>query len=153
MNIRKVAAALTISAAGIMAIQNSEGLRLRAYTPVSGDERTVCTGHTGHDVIEGKLYTKEECAAILAKDLTRFEQSISGCVRVPLTQNEYDAYTSLAFNIGSGAFCRSTLTRKLNAQDYDGACKEILKWDKFQGKPLAGLTKRRQEEYARCVTQ
>ncbi|MFZ9813260.1 MAG: lysozyme, partial [Burkholderiaceae bacterium] len=41
--------------------------------------------------------------------------------------------------------------RKLNAQDYAGACKEILRWDKFQGKPLAGLTKRRQAEYQQCI--
>ena len=60
---------------------------------------------------------------------------------------------SLTYNIGEGAFCKSTLAKKLNAYDYEGACKEILKWDKFKGKPLKGLTNRREREYAKCIGQ
>jgi lysozyme len=60
-------------------------------------------------------------------------------------------YISLSYNIGTGAFCKSTLVKKLNAGDYIGACNQILLWDKYQGKPLAGLTKRRQEENKKCL--
>jgi lysozyme len=73
------------------------------------------------------------------------------CVKVPLHQYEYDAYLSLTYNIGEGAFCRSTLVRKLNAGDYEGACKQILRWNNFQGRPLRGLTIRREKEYAMCI--
>ena len=72
---------------------------------------------------------------------------------MPLHQHEYDAFLSLAYNIGPGAFCGSTLVRKLNAEDYAGACAEILRWDKAGGKTVAGLTKRRQAEYRQCMGQ
>jgi lysozyme len=85
------------------------------------------------------------------RDVEVFEGAVKQCVNVPLAQHEYDAYLSLAYNIGPSAFCRSTLVRKLNAQDYAGACKEILRWNRFQNKPLAGLTKRRQAEYQQCI--
>jgi lysozyme len=84
-------------------------------------------------------------------DVQKFEGAIKSCVKVPLHQHEYDAYTSLAYNIGSGAFCRSTLVRLLNQQKYDEACKQILRWDFFKGKPLRGLTIRREKEYKQCI--
>ena len=83
-------------------------------------------------------------------DVQTFEGALKQCVKVPLHQYEYDAYVSLSYNIGSSAFCSSTLVRTLNAGDYAGACLQILRWDKFKGKPLAGLTKRRQAEYQQC---
>jgi lysozyme len=81
----------------------------------------------------------------------KFEGAMKTCVHVPLYQYEYDAYISLEYNIGSGAFCGSTLVKKLNAGDYDGACREILRWDKFKGRPLPGLTARRHREYEQCI--
>jgi lysozyme len=66
-------------------------------------------------------------------------------------QYEFDAYVSLTYNIGPTAFCNSTLVKKLLAYDYEAACKEILKWDHFKGKPLKGLTLRRQREYNLCI--
>jgi lysozyme len=74
------------------------------------------------------------------------------CIKVPISQGEFEAYVSLTYNIGSGAFCRSTLVKKLNTYDYQGACKEILKWSYFKGKQLPGLVKRRNEEYRLCVS-
>jgi len=70
---------------------------------------------------------------------------------VPLHQHEYDAFLSLAYNIGSGAFCGSTLVRLLNDRRYCEACDQILRWDKFQGRPLRGLTLRRQAEHRQCL--
>ena len=59
------------------------------------------------------------------------------CVTVPLAQHEYDALVRLSHNVGSRAFCQSTLVRKLNAEDYAGACAELLRWRFFQGKDCA----------------
>ena len=87
----------------------------------------------------------------LMADVARTEAKMRQCVRVPVTQGEWDAYTSLAYNIGTGAFCGSTLVRKLNAGDYAGACKQILRWDKQKGRVLRGLTRRRNAEYKLCV--
>lgn len=83
--------------------------------------------------------------------MAKYEGAIKECVAVPLHQHEYDAYLSLAYNIGPTAFCGSTLVRKLNAQDYTGACREILRWDRFKGQPLRGLTLRREGEYRQCM--
>jgi lysozyme len=83
-----------------------------------------------------------------------FQREMRACIGdVPLHPHEWDAYVSLTFNIGSQAFCRSTLVRKLKETppDYRGACDQILRWDKFQGRPLAGLTKRRQDEHRKCI--
>ena len=87
----------------------------------------------------------------LMKDVGKVESKMRNCVRVPVTQGEWDAYTSLAYNIGTGAFCGSTLVRTLNAGDYTGACKQILRWDKQKGRVLRGLTRRRQAEYQMCI--
>ena len=65
---------------------------------------------------------------------------------VEVNQNQFDAMTSLAYNIGVGAFSNSTLLKKVNAKDFTGAGNEFLKWDKSNGKPLLGLTRRRQRE-------
>ena len=72
---------------------------------------------------------------------------------VPLHQHEWDAYVSWVYNVGTAAACRSTLVRKLKATppDYAGACAELLKWDKFKGQALPGLTARRQQEHRACL--
>jgi lysozyme len=81
-----------------------------------------------------------------------FQQEMRRCIGdVPMYQHEWDAVISWAFNVGSKAACGSTLVRKLQALDYPGACKELLRWDRFQGSVLPGLTKRRQDEYQKCM--
>jgi lysozyme len=66
--------------------------------------------------------------------------------QVEVNQNQFDAMVSLAYNIGVGAFSNSTLLKRVNAKDFIGAGNEFLKWDKSGGKPLLGLTRRRQRE-------
>lgn len=148
---RTEVAALTLSAAALVAIVMHEGYRDTAYIPVPGDVPTIGFGTT-QGVQLGDRITPPVALQRALNDSERFQGALKQCVKVPLTQNEYDAYTSLSYNIGSSAFCKSTLVKKLNAGDYAGACNEILKWDKFKGKPLAGLTKRRQEEHIKCLT-
>jgi lysozyme len=143
-------ATLTLSAAALVGIALHEGYRDTAYTPVPGDVHTIGFGTTD-GVKPGDKITPPQALARALTDIQKFEGAIKRCVTVPLHQFEYDAYTSLAYNIGSTAFCGSTLVKRLNAQDYPGACAEILRWDRFKGQPLAGLTKRRKQENAQCL--
>jgi lysozyme len=141
---------LAFSASALVALAGYEGYREYAYTPVKGDVATIGFGTTENV----KLGDKTDPVTALnrkIRDIQKFEGALKECVKVPLAQHEYDAYLSLAYNIGPQAFCSSTLVRKLNTGDYAGACKEILKWDKFKGKALPGLTKRRQSEYQQCI--
>ena len=146
---RTTIAALMLSAGGLVGIALHEGYSDRAIIPVPGDVPTIGFGET-QGVKLGDKTTAPKALVRLMDDVAKREGIIKRCVRVPLSQGEYDAYMSLAYNIGTGAFCNSTLVRKLNAQDYDGACKAILDWDKFKGRALPGLTARRQEEYQKC---
>lgn len=146
---RKNIATISLSATALVALVIHEGYRQEAYIPVAGDVATIGFGTTG-GVKLGDKTTPTQALSRAIGDIQKFEGALKQCVKVPLTQGEYDAYISLSYNIGSNAFCNSTLVKKLNTQSYDEACKEILKWDKFKGKPLAGLTKRRQEEYKIC---
>ena len=152
---RTKASALVLSAAALAAIAGYEGYRSTAYIPVPGDVPTIGHGTTryedGKPVKMGDRVTPERAHILLQHDASAFARAVQRCAPVPMYQHEFDAFTSLAYNIGEGAFCKSTLTRKLNALDYAGACREILKWDKFQGKPLRGLTLRRQKEYQLCI--
>ena len=152
MKARIVIGALTLSASALVGIAVHEGYRGEAYIPVKGDVPTIGFGTTD-GVKPGD--TIEPVQALVRKlaDVQRFEGALKQCVRVPLHQHEYDAFLSLAFNIGPGAFCGSTLVRRLNAGDYAGACAEILRWDRFRGEPLRGLTMRRQAENRQCLGQ
>jgi len=142
--------ALRLSATALVGIAGWEGYKSVAYIPVPGDVPTIGFGTT-KGVKMGDTIDPVTALQKKIRDVGVFEGAVKQCVNVPLAQHEYDAYLSLAYNIGPSAFCRSTLVRKLNQADYAGACKEILRWDRFQGKPLAGLTKRRQAEYQQCI--
>ena len=147
---RRAVASLTLSAAALVGIVMSESYTDRAVIPVPGDVPTIGFGTT-EGVKLGDKITPPVALKRALVDVQRFEGALKACVTAPLSQGEYDAYLQLSYNIGSGAFCRSTLVRKLNALDYAGACQQILVWDKFKGKPLRGLTLRRQREYQECI--
>lgn len=149
-NPRAAIAGLALSAAALVGLVSHEGYSDKAYTPVPGDVPTIGFGTTDGVKLGDKITPPKALARALA-DVQKYEGAIKQCVKVPLHQHEYDAYTSLAYNIGTGAFCRSTLVAKVNQGDYLGGCNEILKWDRFQGKPLRGLTIRRQEEHRKCI--
>ena len=147
---RKQIATISLSATALVALLLHEGYRENAYTPLAGDVPTIGFGTTS-GVKLGDRTNPEKALNVALRDVQGFEGAIKSCVTVPLTQYEYDAFVSLSYNIGSNAFCRSTLVKQLNAGDYAGACNQILRWDQFQGKPLTGLTKRRQEEHKKCL--
>lgn len=152
MKARIVIGALTLSASALVGIAVHEGYRGEAYIPVKGDVLTIGFGTT-ENVKPGDRIEPVQALVRKLADVQRFEGALKQCVRVPLHQHEYDAFLSLAYNIGPGAFCGSTLVRKLNAGDYAGACAEILRWDRFRGEPLRGLTLRRQAENRQCLGQ
>ncbi|MGV1017448.1 MAG: lysozyme [Fluviibacter phosphoraccumulans] len=150
MTNRVLLASLTLSASALVGLVVHEGWAERAMQPVPGDKWTVGFGTTD-GVKPGDSITPPKALVRALADVQKFEGAIKECVGAPLFQHEYDAYVSLSYNIGTTAFCSSTLVRKLNAEDYEGACREILRWDKFKGKPLKGLTIRRQAEFKQCM--
>jgi lysozyme len=111
---------------------------------------TVCQGITGPDVIPGKKYSKAECDALLAKELTHHGEAVLICMKDP-PQKVYEAAASLTYNIGITAFCHSTAVRRWNAGDRVGACDAFLMWNKAGGKPVKGLTLRREAERQLCL--
>lgn len=154
-NARTKIAAIVLSVSAVGGIVVHEGFRDKAYIPVKGDVATIGYGSTtyedGSKVKLGDTITRKDAEVLFKNKLNAFEQGVRSCVKVPLYQHEYESFVSLSYNIGSKAFCDSTLVAKLNTYDYEGACKEILKWDKFRGKPLKGLTVRRHHEYQQCI--
>lgn len=137
------------SQAGIDLIKQHEGLRLEAYPdPASGAEPwTIGYGHT-KGVMPGQRITQEQAEQFLRDDLWWAEDAVNGSVTVNITQAQFDALVSLIFNIGATAFKKSTLLRKLNDFDYEGAADEFLKWVKAAGKEMPGLVNRRKAERA-----
>ncbi len=145
MNWKKPAVAA--SACGIVLISWFEGYSPKATQPLPGDKWTVGFGHT-EAVTPGTSTTLEQAFRLLKSDVTRAERVVREVVTRPLNQNQFDALTSLVFNIGSTAFVKSTLLKRLNAGDLDGVAKEWMRWKYFNGKAVPGLEKRRELELA-----
>lgn len=156
---RRTVAALALSAVALVSLVLHEGYTDRAVIPVPGDVPTIGFGTTG-GVKLGDRTTPPKALQRALQDIQSFEGALKSCVKVPLHQHEYDALVSFSYNVGSGAFCRSTLVKKLNVSDYSGACAELLRWRFFQGKDCAlpantrlcgGLVKRREAEHRLCM--
>ncbi len=146
------------SSAGRAAIAQREGNILKAYPdPATGGEPfTIGVGHTSAagppKVTKGMKITAAESDTILTRDLATFEAAVERAVKVAVSQNEFDALVSLAFNIGAGAFAKSTLVKKLNAGDRAGAANAFLSWNRAAGKVMPGLTTRRKAERAQFLS-
>ena len=134
----------TTSKAGIELIKSFEGCRLTSYQDVAGIW-TIGYGHTGN-IKPGMSITQQQADTFLRSDLARFEHCINRCVTVPLTQNMFDALVSFTYNVGTGAFQRSTLLCKLNRGDTAEAAEEFDKWIHAGKKVIPGLVRRRREE-------
>ena len=131
-------------------IQKFEGCRLTAYPDpgTGGDPWTVGWGSTGPDIGPGTVWTQDKADARLAVDVRKFMAGVADAVTVELSPMELGALTSLAYNIGLGAFRKSTLLRKLNAGDRNGAAEQFLRWNRAGSRVMAGLTRRREAERA-----
>jgi lysozyme len=126
-----------------------EGLRLKAYPdPASGgDPWTIGYGHT-KGVKPGATCTQEMADQWFEEDWAEARQGVESAVTVPLSDKQRDALTSFVFNVGAGAFRKSTLLKLLNAGDYSGAANQLTRWTKAAGKTMPGLVRRRGEERA-----
>lgn len=148
---RTLVASLTLSASALVGLAVHEGYREEAYTPVKGDRPTLGFGDA-QGVRLGDRTDPVRALIRLNQQADVFQQQMRQCIGdVPMYQHEWDSVISWSFNVGSQAACGSTLVKKLQAFDYAGACKELLRWDRFQGSVLPGLTKRRQDEYRKCM--
>lgn len=142
--VRRVAAGMVVSAAGLVGITQHEGKVNKAYLDPIGIV-TICVGHTLTAKL-GQVKTDAQCQELLQKDTAFAEAGVKRYVKQPITQTQYDQLVSLTFNVGVGNLAKSTLVRKLNAGDCKGAAAEFSRWNRAGGQVLPGLTKRRADE-------
>ncbi len=128
-------------------IKRWEGCVLRAYKCPAG-VWTIGWGATGPDIVEGLRWTQAQADDRLARDVERFMRGVRESIRRPVADNELGAMTSLAYNIGIGAFRRSTLLRDFNHGDKKAAAAQFPRWNKANGIVLKGLIRRRADERA-----
>lgn len=135
-------------------IKNQEGLRLNAYL-CPARVWTIGYGHTGADVVKGKVITKEQAEIYFKNDIAIHENNVSKLVKVPLNQNQFDALVSFEYNIGYGQFSSSTLLKLLNQKKYNEAAEQFGRWvyskikqpnGMYKTIALPGLVKRRKYE-------
>lgn len=148
-NIKKAAAGGTIALTVAM-LSFFEGVKYKPYEDVVG-VLTVCFGHTGADIIPTKTYSESECLALLEKDLSKVRKGVDPLIKVDIDDNTRAAIYSFAYNVGTGAFARSTMLKKLNAGDIAGACNELKRWTYAGGVKWKGLMTRREVEKAVCL--
>ena len=133
-----------ISQQGIDLIKRWEGFRDKAYL-CPGNVWTIGYGHT-KNVYQGMCISKEQAEQLLKEDLKHFEASVSQLVTVKLSQAQFDALVSFTFNVGVGAFKKSTLLRLVNQGSFKSAANEFGRWVNANRKKLPGLVKRREDE-------
>ena len=129
-----------------------EGREYTAYKDVAG-VWTVCDGHTGRDIVKGKKYTDRECDRFLWNDLQPVKKGVDGLVKVPLGEYQRAALYSFTYNVGLNAFSKSTMLKKLNAGDVEGACDEMRRWVYAGGMKWKGLQNRREMERSMCIAE
>lgn len=130
---------------GIELIKEFEGFRVDAYLCPS-NIWTIGYGHTA-TAKPGMTITLVEGELLLKRDLQIFEQAVNNLVKVSLTQNQFDALVSFAYNVGTGAFSNSSLLKFLNRGHYKTAGKELHRWVRGSNGKLPGLVRRRKAEY------
>lgn len=142
-----------LMAAAVALVGAWEGLRTVAYPDkLAYGIPTVCFGET-RGVKLGDRYTVEECKVMLGEALVEFEAGMRKCLKSPeaIPAKSYVAFLSLSYNIGTGAFCGSTVARRANAGDIKAACEAISMWNKAGGRVVKGLVNRRAEERKICL--
>lgn len=156
---------LRTSERGLALIREFEGLRLSGYvcpagvptigyghTEAAGGSIRYKDGSTSSKVIVGRAITKAEAERILKADIDRFEDDVERAIGpvmlAKLSPGQFDALVSLAFNIGPGAFGKSTVLKRVRAGTFDTVPAAMMMWVKAGGKTLPGLVRRRRAECA-----
>jgi len=137
-----------VNQAGVDLIRRFEGCRLDAYPDpgTGGDPWTIGYGATGPGIAPGVVWTQEEAEARLVEDIAQFAGAVERALTVPVSANEFAAMVSLAFNIGAGAFKKSTLLRLVNDGHFEAAAEQFLRWTRAGGREMPGLVRRRVAE-------
>lgn len=141
-----------VAAAGLLAVSTiggHEGLRTAAYRDSIGVP-TICYGET-KGVRMGMRYTKEDCQKMFVERLDQFANAVEKCVKRPMSDKTEVAFVSLAYNIGTGGFCKSSVVRLFNAREPREACNAMLRFNRAGHRVLAGLSHRRQQERKLCL--
>ena len=128
-------------------IKKWEGCKLEAYQ----DQRGIWTvgyGTTGPGIVEGLTIAQSTAEAMLTGHVKEIGLELTDLVYNLLNQNQFDACTSLLYNIGLAAFKSSTMLRLLRNLDFGDASKEFPKWDHTNSKANPGLLARRLDEQA-----
>lgn len=140
-----------LSQKGLELIKQFEGLSLTPYV-CAGGINTIGYGNTYYTngkkvTLQDKPITKEQAEELLKFSLSTYEKAVDSFCRDDISQSQFDALVSFAYNLGTGALQKSTLIKKVNANPKDVTiADEFMKWNKANGKVLVGLTKRRQAE-------
>lgn len=135
------------SKTGFDLIKHYEGLKLTAYPdPATGSTPwTIGYGSTA-GVKQGMKINESQANSMLRADVAKFEKDINRLVKVKLTQSQFDALVSFVYNLGPTNFANSTLLTQLNAGNYKLVPDQIRRWNKANGKVMAGLVRRRESE-------
>ena len=128
-----------------------EGCRLNSYDD-GVRVWTIGYGHT-KGIHEGMTITQAQAEQFLQEDLEIFESYVEDGIQVDVNEDQFSALVCFCFNVGPEGFGSSTLLRKLNAGDYQGAAEQFPAWNKGGGKPMLGLTRRRLAEQAFFFSQ
>ncbi|QVW27763.1 endolysin [Hafnia phage Pocis76] len=137
-------------------IQEIEGVEYKPYKDIAG-VWTVCAGITGSDVVLGKTYTQRECDILLQKHIKVASDAVDKSVKTEIPDSMRAALYSFTYNVGTGAFKKSTLLKHVNAGRHKEACSELYKWVYFKDpktgkrKVSKGLKNRRDVEYKYCM--
>lgn len=141
-----MSAVRTLSAYGLSILKEHEGFRAHVYLDSAG----YPTIGFGHKLLPGEAFpngvTPAQAEQLLFQDTEKAQRAVRDNVKVPLTQNQFDALVSLVYNIGVNAFKNSTLLRLLNQGFYAAAAEQFLVWKFAGGQPI--LLGRRQKEKA-----
>ena len=156
--IRSAIAVMVLAASTLVGIAVHEDYKNEAYIPAPGDVPTIGFGTTAGVRMGDKTTPTRSLVRLLEEVEGIYADGVKKCVTAPLYQHEYEAYVSLAYNIGVAGFCRKALPGKppnlidlINAGEYAEACKRIEAFKYGPGrKILPGLVKRRAEERAIC---
>jgi lysozyme len=147
----RVIAGSAVAAFMVATVGVHEGLRLTAYRDVV-DKPTACWGET-KGIKMGMTFTREECDAMFIRRLAEFEQGVLKCAPsladAPVPR--LVAHVSLAYNIGVGGYCKSSVARLFNAGQIQASCDFFLKYNRAGGVVWRGLTKRREHERELCM--
>ncbi|MDQ2080463.1 lysozyme [Xanthobacteraceae bacterium Astr-EGSB] len=150
----KSATAAAVMMAAAAFITPWEGVRLTTYKDIVGVD-TVCIGETDKAAVaEGKrrAYTPTECRDMLVRRLPDYDTGFMRCVtRADIPVSVHVAGISLAYNVGTGAVCKSTFVRLVNAGDFAAACDALLMFNRAGGRVVKGLDNRRRAERDYCL--